>query len=473
MTAFEQTGKPSAASPQARARQAFDLLVRVLRGADEATRAQRMALFAFAIRVASAAIAFISQIILARMMGDFQYGLFTFVWVLTVLIGNLSCLGFHTAIIRFLPEYRETGSFAEIQGLTSTARIFAMLMATTVGVSGLVALHYLGDRIESYYIMPLFLAAFALPMVALGDIQEGTGRANSWAIAALGPTYIVRPLLILGFMVLAAILGYEHTAQTAMIAALAAVYVTSTGQFLLMAFRIGRKYPSTTLRIDFFHWLKVAFPIFLIEGFVFMLTNSDVVVVGFFLDPTKVAVYFAAAKTMALVHFVFFSVKAAASARFSALWAAGDTAGLARSASQSARWTFWPSLALGLFVLLVGKFLLSLFGHDFIAGYPLLGILLIGILAKASIGPGEGLLTMVGEQQRCVWIYAAALTVNIGLNLALTPVYGLYGVAISTSCAMIFEALALHVTIRRVLGITLFAFAGPGGAVRKSELKHD
>ena len=51
--------------------------------------------------------------------------------------------------------------------------------------------------------MPLFLAIFALPMVALGDIQEGTGRANSWPIAALGPTYIVRPLLILLFMELA------------------------------------------------------------------------------------------------------------------------------------------------------------------------------------------------------------------------------------------------------------------------------
>ncbi len=65
-----------------------------------------MALVAFAIRVVSAAIAFVSQIILARVMGEFEYGIFVFVWVLVVLFGNLSCLGFHTAIIRFLPQYR-------------------------------------------------------------------------------------------------------------------------------------------------------------------------------------------------------------------------------------------------------------------------------------------------------------------------------------------------------------------------------
>lgn len=83
----------------------------------------------------------------------------------------------------------------------------------------------------------------------------------------------------------------------------------------------------------------------------------------------------------------------------------------------------------------------------------------LGYLAKASIGPGEALLSMVGEQHRCMVIYATALAVNLGLNMTLIPIYGLYGVAIATSGAMVFEALALHITIRRRLGIALSAFA--------------
>jgi O-antigen/teichoic acid export membrane protein len=459
MTAFENLGKTPDAHGHARLRQMVAVLVAVLKGGDEQARAQRMALSAFAIRVVSAAIAFISQIILARLMGNFEYGLFTFVWVMTILIGNLSCLGFHTTIIRFLPEYREAGANAEIRGLTSTARLFSMSVATAVGATGLVTLHFLGDRIESYYVMPLFLGIFALPMVALGDVQEGTGRANSWPVAALTPTYIIRPLLILFFMAGAVKFGYPPTAQTAMVSALAAVYMTSVSQFIFVVTRIGKHYPAPHRTIDFANWFKVAIPIFLIEGFLYLLTNSDVVIVGFYLDPTEVAIYFAAAKTMALVHFVFFSVKAAASARFSTLWAAGDRDALARFARQAARWSFWPSLAIGLLVLLAGKLLLSLFGHSFVAGYPLLAVLLVGILAKASIGPGEALLSMVGEQRRCVAIYISALAVNLAMNITLIPLYGLYGVAIATSGAMVFEALALHITIRRTLGIALSAFA--------------
>lgn len=463
MTAVEQLGKTPGARSQARIRQALATLIAILKGGDAQSRAQRMALSAFAIRVVSAAIAFVSQIILARLMGNFEYGLFTFVWVMTILIGNLSCLGFHTTIIRFLPEYREAGAHAEIRGLTSTARLFAMTVATCVGAAGMIALYFLGDRIESYYVMPLFLAIFALPMVALGDVQEGTGRANSWAIAALTPTYIIRPLLILLFMALAAKFDYPHTAGIAMLSALAAVYVTSIGQFIFVVTRIGRHYPAPKRTIDFARWFKVAVPIFFIEGFVYLLTNSDVVIVGLYLDPTEVAIYFAAAKTMALVHFVFFSVKAAASARFSSLWAAGDREGLDAFAHQAARWSFWPSLALGFLVLAAGKLLLSLFGATFVVGYPLLAVLFIGILAKASVGPGEALLSMVGQQRRCMMIYASALAINIGLNVTLIPIYGLYGVAIATSGAMVFEALALHITVRLTLGIVLFAFARSGG----------
>lgn len=62
----------------------------LLSGRDEVSRAQRMALVAFAVRIVSAGIAFISQIILARLMGEFEYGLFAFVWVLVILFGNLS-----------------------------------------------------------------------------------------------------------------------------------------------------------------------------------------------------------------------------------------------------------------------------------------------------------------------------------------------------------------------------------------------
>lgn len=433
----------------------------ILTSTDETVRAQRMALIAFAIRVFSAAIAFASQIVQARLMGEFEYGIFVFVWVLVVLFGNLSCLGFHTTVIRFLPQYEALNAHDKIRGLTVTARVFAMCSASLLAVIGLAALHFGGDRVESYYLVPLFLGLIALPMIALGDVLDGTARANSWPVAALSPTYIVRPLLILGFMLAAVGLGAEHSATTAMQAALLATYVTTLGQFITVTVRLRRRFISGPRKIDFLAWARVALPIFLIEGFGFLLTNSDVVVVGLYLPPDQVAIYFAAAKTMALVQFVYFAVKAAAAPRFSAMMANNDRRALAVFAGQTVRWSFWPSLAVGLTVLAAGRPLLSLFGSAFVSGYMLMVILFAGSLAKSLVGPGEVLLTMAGKQKLCVLLYIGALAINIGLNVTLIPLLGLAGAATATAGAMVAEALLLHVAVRRSLGIVLFAFADP------------
>lgn len=428
---------------------------------DDVARAQRMALIAFAIRVVSAAIAFLSQIVQARLMGDFEYGIFVFVWVLVVLFGNLSCLGFHSTIIRFLPQYQARNDIAPIRGLTLTVRLVAMGLASLLAITGLIVLHVAGDRIEAYYVTPLFLGLFALPMIALGDVLDGTARANSWAVVALSPTYIIRPLLILGLMLAAVGLGQPSVATTAMQAALVATYITTLGQFLSVNWRLKNKFPKGTRQIDFLVWFRVAVPIFFIEGFLFLLTNSDVVVVGLYLPPDQVGIYFAAAKTMAMVQFVYFAVKAAAGPRFSALMNADDIKPLAAFAGKMARWCFWPSLCIGLLVLAAGEVLLGLFGPNFKAGYPLMVILFAGVLTKALIGPGEVLLTMAGRQNLCVALYVVALVANIGLNISLIPLYGLTGAAMATALATLIEALLLHIAVRRALGIVLFAFADP------------
>ncbi|KQS95131.1 MULTISPECIES: lipopolysaccharide biosynthesis protein [unclassified Rhizobium] len=441
----------------------------VLTSNDPKHLAQRMALVAFAIRVISAAIAFVSQIILARVMGEFEYGIYVFVWVLVVLFGNLSCLGFHTAIIRFLPQYHARDALPEIRGLTTTVRVFALMSATGLALTGIGGLWLFGDFVDNYYLVPLYLGIFSLPMIALGDVMDGTSRAHSWAVSALSPTYIIRPVLILGFMMLAVAIGEPHTARTAMIAAMAATYLTSVTQFFILTFRLRRRYVKGPRRIEFGTWIRVALPIFLIEGFGFMLTNSDVVIVGLYLDPESVAIYFAAAKTMALVHFVMFSVKAAAAPRFSAAMADPDRQQLAVIAVESAKWSFWPSLVVGAMVLACGNFLLSLFGPAFTSGYTLMAILFAGIMAKALVGPAEAFLTMAGQQKLCVALYATALVANLILNTTLIPMFGLTGAAFATAGAMVVEAILLHVAVRRTFGITLFAFADPHARTIKAE----
>ncbi len=77
-------------------------------------------------------------------------------------------------------------------------------------------------------------------MIALGDTLEGTARANAWPVKALSPTYIIRPLLILFFMVVALATGFEPSARTAVIAAILATYTTTIVQLLAVTASVGK-----------------------------------------------------------------------------------------------------------------------------------------------------------------------------------------------------------------------------------------
>src|SRR5882757_6350438 len=168
--------------------------------ADERGEAGRISLIAFVIRVVSAVIAFVSQVLLARWMGSFEYGIFVLVWTTMIIVGNLACLGFHTSVIRFIPEYRERGMLSELRGIVVASRLFVLLASTAIAGLGALGVWLCSDWIENYYVIPFVLGVICLPMIALGDLLQGQARANSWALFALSPTYLVRPVLILAFM---------------------------------------------------------------------------------------------------------------------------------------------------------------------------------------------------------------------------------------------------------------------------------
>jgi O-antigen/teichoic acid export membrane protein len=433
--------------------------------ADERGAAGRMSLIAFAVRVASAAIAFGGQVLLARWMGSFSYGVFVLAWLAMVIAGSLSCVGFHTSVVRFVPEYRERGMLAELRGILWASRLFVLIASSALAGLAACLLWLFSGRIEPYYVAPFLFGLFCIPMIALGDTLQGLARAQSWALAALAPTYLVRPALLILFMGLGVWLDYPPSAETAVLAAILATYCTTLGQLVFLTARMDRHVPRGPHKVMLGTWLAVSLPIFLVESFFFLLTNADVLMVGVYLPPEDVAVYYATVKTLALVHFVYFAVKAGVGQRF-ATFAHGksgaERARLAAFARETVSWTFWPSLLMALTVLALGRPLIGLFGEEFATGYPLLLPLLAGVVLRAAVGPAETLLTMSGHQNACAAVFALTLALNIGASALLIPLWGLWGAAAATALSILFETAALAFTVWRRFGIVMFVF-GPSG----------
>ena len=306
--------------------------------------------------------------------------------------------------------------------------------------------------------LPLYLACLAMPMYGLMHMQEGIARSYNWVNLSNLPPYVIRQVVLIALMGGAYASGLATDAVSATIMAVISYWIITAGQFLIVNRRLARIVAAGTKAYDFRCWLSIALPIFLIESFYLMLSYCDVIILKQFASPHDVAVYYAAAKTLALVAFVYYAVAQTAAHKFAEFHVTGDHQRLADFLAHIIRLTFWPSFAATLVVIAFGIPLLWLFGRDFTEGYYLMFILAVGLLARASVGPVERLLVMLDQHFICAAIYAAAFTINAALCLALIPHFGMAGAAISTSTALLAESMLLFVVTKRRLGYHVFIF---------------
>jgi O-antigen/teichoic acid export membrane protein len=435
-----------------------DVAHAIMAAPNDRAQAQRDALVAFAVRVASAGLLYLSQIVLARWMGALDYGIYVSVWTAVLVLGGLSHLGLSMASIRLIPEYIERGEPALVAGLLRGARGIALLMGTIIAALGLAGVYVLGGRLEGHFMVPAYLALICIPMFALTDMQDGIGRGTGMMAAALAPPYILRPLLVLLAMAAAYAWGLPMHAPTAVAAAIVATWVTALVQTLIIERRLRATLKLVSPRYDFPRWLKTAAPLLVIYACELTLQNADVLILSAYRTPAEVGMYFAAAKTMALVMFVHYAVGSAVAGRFSALSARGDRAALKRFVRDAVNWTFWPSLVAAIGILALGKPLLWLFSPAFTDAYPVMIVLVFGFLVRAAMGPAEYLLNMLGEQVLCALGLTMAALLNIALNVALVPRFGLMGAAIATSTALSLSALFNYVVARRRLELEVSIF---------------
>jgi O-antigen/teichoic acid export membrane protein len=420
--------------------------------------AQRIAGTAFLIRIVSAVLAYGTQVALARWMGSHEFGIFVYVWTWVMLIGGLADLGLASAAQRFIPEYSESGALAKLRGYLSGSRWMAFGIATATALLCAGAIHLARPWLDDYTIVPLLLACVCLPVYGVMHVQDGIARSFNWVNLALVPAYIVRQLVVVVLMAAAWLAGAPTDAVSAVIIAAISIWLTALGQMLMLNRKLATRVESGAKEYDVRNWIALSVPMFAVDSLYSMLMYVDVLVLKQFRSPEEIAVYYAALKTLSLVAFVYFAVSAASAHRFAEYHVAGDRGRLEAFLRDVVKWTFWPSLGATLLLLAAGWPMLWLFGKNFVSGYHLMFIFAVGMLARASIGPAERFLVMLGEQRVCALIAALAFAVNLGLCVLLVPRFGIEGAAWSITTAFILESLLLFLVARQKLGFHIFVF---------------
>ena len=430
---------------------------RLAGGSNEASLTRKLAGTIFIIRVFSAGLAYLSQILLARWMGGSDYGVYVYVWTWVLLLGSMMDFGISASAQKIIPEYRTRGEHALLRGFLSGSRwiTFAVSASVSLMLAGLVKL--LSPYIEAGAVVPLYIGCATLPPFVVANTQDGIARSHDWMRLGLMPQFIVRQTLIVGFTFGLFALGFHLGATAAMIASAGAVWVAMIGQMVVLNRRLASHVEAGPKDYDIRGWLAISLPILLVESFYLLLSYTDVLVLQQFRPSQEVGVYFAVVKTLALVSFIHYAMSATTAHRFAEYNALGDKARLSAYVAHAINWTFWPSLAATIALLALGKPLLWLFGPQFVVGYDIMFVAAVGLVVRAAIGPVERLLNMLGHQHICALAYALAFAMNVVLCIALVPRFGGHGAAAATSLSLTFETVLLFWIVRRRLGLHVLA----------------
>ena len=430
----------------------------LLGGSSEASVTKRLAGTIFIIRVLSAGLAYLSQILLARWMGGSDYGIYVYVWTWVLLLGSMMDFGISTSAQKIIPEYRTSGEHALLRGFLSGSRWMTLIVSIVLSMLLAALVKALSLWIDAAEMVPLYIGCLTLPAFVVANTQDGIARSHDWMRLGLMPQFIIRQALIIGFTAGAFVLGFHLGAAAAMLASAAAVWIAMIGQMIVLNRRLGSHIESGPKAYDFRGWLAISLPILLVESFYLLLSYTDVLMLQQFRPPQEVGVYFAVVKTLALVSFIHYAMSATTAHRFAEYHAVGDKERLSAYVAYAIKWTFWPSLSATALLLAFGKPLLWLFGSQFVDGYDIMFVAAIGLVVRSAIGPVERLLNMLGHQLICALAYALAFVMNVALCLALVPRFGGHGAAAATSISLTFETVLLFWIVRQRLGLHVLAF---------------
>lgn len=196
----------------------------------------------------------------------------------------------------------------------------------------------------------------------------------------------------------------------------------------------------------------------LVTGTLFMvMTWTDTLMVGYFLDAESVAAYRIPFKIATLITFSQFAVNASIGPRIAALWAQSDREELQRMVRRVTLLNKLAGLPAFAGVVLLAPWLLGFFGTDLVQHSNVLRILALGQIVFVLSGPVVYLLDMTGNEIIARNTMILASFVNFGLNLVLIPWLGIVGAAVATSGTMILWNIWAVAAVYRHTGIRTFA----------------
>ncbi|MCW2902792.1 MAG: polysaccharide biosynthesis protein [Streptosporangiaceae bacterium] len=443
------------------------------------TRLARGGALSLAGAVCAGALGLALVVVVAHVYSQQVAGAFFAATSLFVILGAVSGLGSDAGLVRWLPRQLALGDTVAARRTVPIALVPVMVTASVAAISVAAAAPWLARLVDGGHpaeaaAMLRVLAVF-LPIAAAQDALLAATRGHS----AMRPTVLIEKMFRQAAQVAGVVIASlvaDHPAALAL--AWGFPYLPGLVAAAMSYARLARRAaepaarsrgtgaarrpakdqpapdrPATAGLIREF-WSYTA-PRAIAQICQTALQRADIVLIAALASPLDAAIYTAATRFMVIGQLGTQAVQQVMQPVISRLLALSDNARAQRVFALSTTWSIALTWPVHLAVATAAPTYLGFFGREYAgAGQAATVILALAMLVATSSGPVDVMLLMAGRSGLSLANNAAALAVNLTLNVLLIPRYGILGAALAWAAALITRNLLPVVQVRRMLGMT-------------------
>jgi O-antigen/teichoic acid export membrane protein len=408
----------------------------------------------FGLKIAGTGLTFAKSIMFARLLGTEGFGTFAYAITWISLLSIPAKLGLPPLLVREFAIYQTQSSWGLMRGLLRWSNQVVLFISTGLALIAAGVARNLEIGTDSQILLVFYIALVSLPIVCLTNLRLSAMQGLHKVVLGQSPEALIAPLLLMIFTGF----GYLIFREDLSVYFVMAMHVSAISiTFLIGVFLLREVLPEAVKDIapeyQSSKWLRSGLPLMFLGGLQLINTRTDVLMLGAIQGVEAVGIYVVVNRLSSLIVFILMAVNSVLAPTAARLYAEGKIQQLQRVVTKSSRVVFLISLPVAGVLILLGHWLLLLFGSDFTQGQIALIVLSLGQLVNAGMGSVNLLLNMTGHENYTAISVGAGAVLNVALNALLIPQWGLEGAAVATAISMIFWNIMSLVWVKKALGI--------------------
>lgn len=382
----------------------------------------------FVLRIVGMMISYSVVLFISNTYGAEGVGLYNMSIRILTSVGIVCALGFNISVLRYVGEFKvkdNQGAYLRkiFYYFFQLSLPFSVIVATSLYLFSYDIAVYVfenKDYAEAIRVISVVLPLFTLNLINVEFIRGLRILKISEYLRSVN-TY----LIILLVLVIAA---FDFKLLNSVYALAIGIIVTFLISLFFIIYHL-RAIPLSTKTVSFTRkeFVETSLPMMTITVSSFLLAFSGVFFLEYFSTTDIVGIYSICVMLAQLVSLALTVVNTISASKFSELFWSNKEYELKRVLRQSSKLIFWSSVILSFFLMIGSKFILNLFGEEFVSGQAVLIVLIFGQIINAITGSVGLFLNMVGQQKVLRTIVSLTAITVVLAYLIVVPRYGMLG----------------------------------------------